>query len=239
MKTNVILASTDRNLFGVIVKQQTKNSFFSITDLQRAYEKARWQYGWSSNNVNQLMQGDKFRERTYHLLHERGLLKVGLPTFMEMVEKEGIVKVLKGLDCWATTGRGSDKAVFCDPYIWMMLAMELNPLLYAKVVIWISDGLIFDRLEAGSEFMPMNAEVKKICPDNRDAFMNVAIAINKKVFGQHQTGMRNLASAKQLKQITDIEKFIAQSIAAGFIKTQQEILDAIEKFHLKESLPAN
>ena len=39
MKTDVILSSTDRELFGITIRQNTKEQFLSVTDLQNAYEK--------------------------------------------------------------------------------------------------------------------------------------------------------------------------------------------------------
>lgn len=41
MKTNVTMMSNDRKLFGVTIRQDTKNQFLSITDLQEAYTRAR------------------------------------------------------------------------------------------------------------------------------------------------------------------------------------------------------
>lgn len=228
MKTNVVLKSTDRQLFGVTIKQKTKEQFLSITDLQRSYETARWQYGWTDRRVNDILQYRPVQERVYYLLFESGKIKTTLPAFMEMVESEGIVKVLKGLGTWSTTGRGTDKAVFCDPFVWMLLAMELNPMIYAKVVIWLSDSLIMDRIEAGSEYLPMNSAIKAICksPD----YGKYARAINTKVFGHHQTGMRNLACAKELRKITDIEKFIINAIQLKWLKGEDAILDAIKNY---------
>lgn len=228
MKTNVVLKSTDRQLFGVTIKQKTKEQFLSITDLQRSYETARWQYGWTDRRVNDILQYKPVQERVYYLLFESGKIKTTLPAFMEMVESEGIVKVLKGLGTWSTTGRGTDKAVFCDPFVWMLLAMELNPMIYAKVVIWLSDSLIMDRIEAGSEYLPMNSAIKAICksPD----YGKYARAINTKVFGHHQTGMRNLACAKELRKITDIEKFIINAIQLKWLKGEDAILDAIKNY---------
>ena len=52
---------------------------------------------------------------------------------MEMVKNEGIAKVLKGLGVWKTTGARATKTVYCDPYIWVLLAMELNPKIYAEI----------------------------------------------------------------------------------------------------------
>lgn len=234
MKTNVVLKSSDRCLFGVTIKQSTKEQLLSVTDLQKAYEKARWEYGWGERGVNTVMQNDSFRERCFHILKERDSVKVDFPTFKEMIENEGIVKVLKGLGFWKTTGRGSERAVFCDPFIWMLLAMELNPMIYAKVVIWLTDSLVFDRVEAGSEYLPMNAAIKKAIP-NPD-YGKYARAINTKAFGFHQAGMRNIASAKELRLIADIEKFVIQAIEYGWIKTEESILAAIHGYRSDKNI---
>jgi hypothetical protein len=228
MKSNVTLMSTDRELFGITIRQNTKEQFLSVTDLQKAYEKARWMYGWSERGVNTIMQSIDFKERLYYLLYEKGLVKVGITTFMEMIEKEGSTKVLKGLGVYKTTGRAANKTVMADPYIWVLLAMELNPMLYAKVIIWLTDSLIFDRIEAGSEYLPMNTAIKKIIPS--PDYATFAKAINERVFGKHLTGMRNLASAKELKLIGDIEKFVSSCINQGFVKSKEQILSAIENY---------
>lgn len=49
MKTNVTMQSEkDRELFGVIIRQNTKDSMLSLTDLQEAYTRARILNGWSN-----------------------------------------------------------------------------------------------------------------------------------------------------------------------------------------------
>jgi len=222
MKQNVVLSSSDRELFGITIRQNTKDSFLSVTDLQKAYEKARWVYGWSERGVNTIMQTIDFKERLYHLLNERDMIKVSIPTFMDMIEKEGITKLLKGLSIYKTTGRGSNKTVMSDPYIWVLLAMELNPMLYAKVIIWLTDSLIFDRIEAGSEYLPMNSKIKEIV--NKPDYPKYAKLINIKVFGEHKTGMRNLASSKELRSIADVEKTIITAIDNKWIKNENDLL---------------
>lgn len=228
MKTNVILSSSDRNLFGITIRQNTKEQFLSVTDLQKAYETARWQHGWSERSVNWVMQTNDFKERVYYILESQGFITVSFDSFIEMVEKEGIAKVLKGLSVYKTTGARQTKQVMANPYVWILLAMELNPMIYAKVVVWLTDSLIFDRVEAGSEFLPMNTAIKKIIakPD----YPKYSMAINTKVFGKHISGMRNLASAKELRKIADIEKFITQSIEMGFLRNENDVLLAINKF---------
>jgi hypothetical protein len=227
MKTNVTLNSADRELFGISIRQNTKDSFLSISDLQSAYETARWQYGWSDRKIADIMQTNEFKERVFYVLENQGVIKTNIMGFMEMVENEGIARVLKGLGVYKTTGARATKQTFANPYIWILLALELNPMIYAKVIIWITDSLIFDRIEAGTEFLPMNSAIKKIVisPD----YPKFAKAINNKVFGKHISGMRNLASAKELRKIADIEKFVTQSIEMGFLRNEGDVLLAIEK----------
>lgn len=228
MKTNQLLESKDRQIFGITIRQNTKGEFLSLTDLQRAYEKARFQYGWTEKRVNDIMSSIATKERVYYLLKEQNLIKAEISVFMEMVDNEGLTKVLKGLDVYKTTGKGINKTVMCNPYIWMLIALELNPMLYAKVAIWITDTLIFDRIDAGSEYLPMNKAISSII--EKPDYSKYAKAINKRVFGEHQTGMRNLASAKELRKIADIEKFVINLIKQGLIKTEIQILTAIELY---------
>jgi len=230
METNIVLQSNDRELFGIVIKQETKTGFLSVSELQRAYEVARWQYGWSDRQIKDIMQTNNFKERVFYLLENQGIIKASFVAFMEMVEKEGIAKVLKGLGVYKTTGARTSKVTFTNPYIWILLAMELNPMIYAKVVVWLTDSLVFDRVEAGDEFRPMNNAIKKIIP-NPD-YRKYSIAINEKVFGKHLTGMRNLASANELRKITKIEQFLTQGIEMGMIKQDNQIMYAIANFSL-------
>ena len=162
MKNNVVLKSTDRNLFGITIEQNTKDYFLSVSSLQKAYDVARWQYGWSDRKVADIMQTKEFKERVFYILESKGFIKTNILGFMDMIEKEGIAKVLKGLGVYKTTGARQTKQTYCDPYIWILLALELNPMIYANVVIWLTDTLVFDRIEAGTEYMPMNSKIKEI-----------------------------------------------------------------------------
>ncbi|WP_172917907.1 hypothetical protein [Capnocytophaga canis] len=226
MKTNVVMKSTDRNLFGVIIKQNTKHGqSLSVTDLMKAYQTARFEYGWSNRQVEDIVKTKPFQERVYHLLNERGVIKMNIISFMQFIEKEGITKTLKKLGVWKTTGRGVNKTTFADPYIWVLLAMELNPLIYAKVVIWLTDSLIFNRILAGSEFAPMNRAIATIVKEPN--YPTYAREINNNVFGRHEKGIRDTATRTQLQRISDIEKFVTQAIEQKLITSESQLLKVI------------
>lgn len=232
MKTNVTMQSTDRNLFGVIIRQNTKDGqSLSVSDLQKAYNIARFQYGWSERRISHVMETETFKERVYHILNERGIIKTRFPAFMEMVEKETITKVLKGLGVWKTSGRGENKSVYSDPYIWVLLAMELNPLIYAKVVIWLTDKLIINRIIAGTEFLPMNRAISSII-QNPD-YPRYNRLINEKIFGKHEKGIRDTATQEQLSNLSEMERSIIRMIEMGIVKNETQLLKFIELFTIR------
>jgi hypothetical protein len=230
MKSNVILSSSDRELFGITIRQNTKEQFLSVTDLQSAFEKGKWQYGWTGQKINDLMLTDELAKKCYGVLLECNLVTSDMTDFMKMVKENTLITVLKNLGVYKTTGRAENKQVMAHPYIWMSIAIELNYILYGKVIKWLTDTLVFDRIEAGNEFMPMNSAIASIVP--QPEYYKYAVAINTKVFGQHQAGMRNLASAKELRKISDIEKFITQSIEMGFLKNENDVMLAINTFKI-------
>lgn len=229
MKTNVILRSSDRDLFGVTIRQNTKKQMLSVNDLHSAYEKARFIHGWGDRPVQSIMRTNEFQERCFYVLQERDLVNMQMCTFIEMLKKEGVTKSLKGLGVWNTTGKGANRMTVADPYIWVLLAMEMNPMIYAKVVIWLTDSLIFDRIEAGDEFMPMNSAIKGVL--KHPNYPMYAKLINEKVFDKHMRGIRNLASSKELRKIADIEKFVTNSISMGIIKNEDQLKFVIKNYN--------
>ena len=214
----------DRELFGVVIKQETKTGFMSLTDLQEAYTHARVLNGWRDKRIDHIIKQVENSERIYYLLKEQGLVNVSIDTFTEMVEKDGLIKVLKKAGVYKTTGRGENKTVMCNPYIWVLVAMELNPQLYAKVVTWLTDKLILNRIEAGNMCKALNSALYKI--KNTD-FSKIAIELNKKVFGKHEAGIRNTRSKEELEKLYRLEDRLAFAIDRGYIKSTEEIIKAI------------
>lgn len=86
MKTNVTMESKDRELFGVTIRQDTKNQFLSVTDLQEAYTRARIQKGWNEKRIENILSNMESSERIYYILEKQGIIKTGFPAFMKEVK---------------------------------------------------------------------------------------------------------------------------------------------------------
>ena len=221
MKTNVILNSSDRNLFGVTISQNT-NNFLSISDLQEAYTIARVKNGWSDRKVQELLSYGDIGERCYFVLKEQGFINSSLNEFMEEVNNCSLVKILKRYGVYKTTGARGNKNTFCNVYIWMMLAMELHPEIYAKVIIWATDNLIINRIEAGDKYNELCRSASKFSDVD---YRSIAKGLNYIVFGVHETMIRNTASSSQLKELDELQKSLAFSIDMGYIKSFNDLIE--------------
>ena len=82
-------------------------------------------------------------------------------------------------------------------------------MLYARVVMWLGDKLCLNRIEAGNFCKDLNRAVYSI----KDVdFVKLAIALNKKIFGRHETGIRNTGSKEELQRLGELERNVAFAI---------------------------
>ena len=123
------------------------------------------------------------------------------------------------------------RSTYCNPYIWVLIAMEMNPVLYAEVVTWLTDKLIINRIEAGDMYKDLSKAVAKF--PNTD-YGNLAKALNHTVFGRHEVGIRNTGTEQQLKELHKIESNLAFSIDAGFIRSFSDLMAHIRKIWIKK-----
>jgi hypothetical protein len=233
MLKNIIIKSTaDRNLFGVTIKQQADTGMLCLTDLKESYMHGRVEKGWGHREITDFVQYRPFQEKVYYTLKELGFMNKSIHLFIENIESKGFIKYMKELGVYKTKGTRAEMQIYCNPYLWVMFAMELNPEIYAKVVIWLTDDLLFNRLEACSNYREMNEQIKdklKLDKDDYLVYVEVATLINTKVFGKHINGIRNLATKDQLKLINKIEVTIADLLRIGMLKDFKDIKNLIYK----------
>lgn len=231
MKSNVVMNSPDRELFGIKIRQETKTEFLNLSDLQEAYTKARILNGWANKGHFQDILNQKENiERIYCLLDELNIINSDFSEFIEMTEKTTLLKVLKQLQVYKTTGARGTKTTWCHPAIWVMIALELNPRLYAKVSIWLADKLILNRIEAGNFYKSLSKALGKFKANGEQIdYVKLAKALNHKIFGKHETGIRNLATKEQLQKLYELESNISFAIDMGFIKNFNQTIQTILK----------
>lgn len=221
MKCNVTLKSKDRVLFGVTIRQDTKNGFLSVTDLQESYFRARVEKGWSDRRIERILSTNDSAERIFYILEKQGFIKTQFCAFMEDVKKTSLVKVMKKCGAYKTCGARENKHTMCNPYIWVLLAMELNPELYATVIMWLTDNLITNRIEAGDKYNELCRAASKF--SNVD-YASMGRALNYVIFNKHEKMLRNTASQEELKEIDDIQKSLAFAINMGYIKSFDSLM---------------
>jgi hypothetical protein len=226
MKTNIILESQSRNLFGQIVRQQTKEGMLNLSDLQEAYTIARVKNGWVEKNISRIMENDK--ETLFYLLEKQGIINIPMCSFIESINNQGFAKYMKTLGVYKTTGARNTKTVWVNPYIWVMVAMELNPIFKAEVIGWLTDSLIINRIEAGNFYKELSRAMSKFKDVN---YVQVAKALNYCIFGKHETGLRNLATKEELKELERLESRLAFAIDMDYIKTFDELIIELQKVY--------
>lgn len=231
MKTNVTLLSRSRELFGVTIRQETKTGFLNLSDLQEAYNKAREIHGWSEKRIDHILDRQENRERLFYVLSETKSINVCFRTFMEQTEKQGIINTLKAAGVYKTTGRGRNKTTTTNPYVWALITMELNPMLYAKVVTWLTDKLIVNRIEAGNMYVGLSKAISKF---NDVDYSATAKALNYIVFGRHESGIRNTGTEEQLDELHRLELNLTFAIDSGFIKSYSALLEHLRSLWLKK-----
>jgi len=233
MKTNIILKSQDRELFGLTIRQQTQGGFLNLSDLEEAYTVTRVKNGWHDKNITMILTNPNNLETIYYILEKQGVIKVSLLSFIENVKNQGFAKHMKTIGAYKTTGARHTKTVWVNPYIWVMVAMDLNPIFKAQVIGWLTDSLIVNRIEAGNFYKELSRAMSKF--SNVD-YVQVAKGLNYCVFGRHETGLRNSATQKELKELESLESKMAFAIDMGYITSFEMIISELTKIYKQRQL---
>jgi len=242
MKNNVTLNSIDRELFGVRIKHRTKPNMLCLTDLANVYETQRVIHNWHKRDLTKMLnvkESPDNAERIYYVLYDRGLVNLALAKFIEECENKTLIKVLKEYGVYKTTGKGENKLVFASPDIFVLLGLELNPIFYAKTVIWLSDSLVKNRINAGDENNVLTSIMCKKWSPDASVYANVNRALNYIVYGRHERGIRNESNADLLKEMEKLQNNYSFSIDCGYIKTVDDLMNELRDEYCKRHDPTH
>jgi hypothetical protein len=237
MKTSVTMVSGDRDLFGITIKHRTKPDMLCLTDLQKAYDQMRQKHDWVERRIRDILNSERYpenAERIFYVLKERGLINAQMRAFMEQCESMTLIRVLKNLGLYKTVGRGENKEVVCNPDIFVLVALELNPMFYAKTVIWLTDNLIFNRILAGDNNNDLRGRLAREWSPDASYYIEVNRALNWIIFNRHEPNIRNTATEEELKSLHELENNLTFSIDTGLIKTKDQLINILRQEYKKK-----
>lgn len=231
MKTNLILSSESRELLGRNISVMSKDGFVCITEVMEALNEKRKSIGLEARRLDHLFATNGFQEKMKSLVKE--LIVNNICTVMKSTVQKEVLKIgkmtdLKKYGMAYRKGKGEGQKWYINPYFFVMIALELDPEIYAKVIIWLHDGFIEDRNAAGEAYIKMSSAVARLVSDKSqlsDKISRVAKAINFIVFNKHESGIRNTATKNQLNDIVAVENVITGVIDGGFIDTYDKLID--------------
>ena len=181
----------------------------SLTDIWSAGNACRLASGKSVANMSKFLNSTKTKE------------------FIEICEKAS------GNPCYEVTGRGNKKQTWASIHLMIYTAEFLDANFHYEVIDAFVKGEILKRRDEGGDmFKELNNAINTLMPDrigknNRHMFINTAKKISARIAPEN--GDWNLATAADLKDRIDIESRLTTAIKMGWIKTKEDLWDAIER----------
>ena len=179
MQTAVIMK---RKLFDGEIRQNSKTEFFSATDLFK--------------------QGNKWR-----ILND--LSPLDMSVWLKQKNVQEFMKTLE--DVYGTikiSGRGRGVHTWVHPYLFIDMALAINPKLKIKVYSWIYDSLIKYRNDSGDSYKKMTGALY-LTLSNKRLFKEVIIDVAKKIKIECNVTNWQEATEEQLKLRDKIHEYIA------------------------------
>jgi len=204
MITEVIMK---RELFGCEISQKSKSEFFSATDLYKAGNLWRRENKLTDFNMSAWLNSNGTKE------------------FIKSLEIEFGQAIIKG--------RGKGHHTWVHPFLFIDLALAINPKLKIQVYKWLYDKLIEYRNDSGDSYKKMAGALYLTCT-NKSLFKNEIILFANKI--KLECGVDNWENATeyQLKLRDKIHEYIAlfsdiirerEFLLEVSIKKAKEVLD--------------
>lgn len=190
------------------VSQRTKDGMFNATMLIH-----QWNLVESNpkRNLGRFWESTKVQDFIDALMEEEGL----------HIAKEVYVK--------SKASRGVNAGTWVHPYLFIKLAMWINPRFEVKVVKFVYDKLIQFRHDAGDNYRSLSASGVQL--DNYN-FSKVAVALQWIVFGKKGKNLRQTATQEQLMELSSLQMKLSFAIDMGYIQSFDGLRDELRKIYL-------
>lgn len=188
--------------FNVI--QRTKDGMFNSTDLLKQWNK----YSGQQKQMGHFLENNSAKE------------------FIETIEKE---ELLKERNSVLIKSRGKSGGTWMHPLLFIDFAMWLNPRFKYHVLKFVYDQLIEQRHAAGDMYRTLSNAAKQLPGVD---YRRIAKGLNYIVFGRHESGtLRQIATTKQLTELSEIQNKLAFAVDMGYIETFQGLIDEMKKIY--------
>jgi hypothetical protein len=193
MKTTVLMK---RELFGKEILQNSKNEYFSATDLIRAGNLWRREKGLEDFNFSKWLQSKGAKE------------------FISELEKEyGEVKI---------NSKGKGQHTWVHPFLFIDIALSISPELKISVYSWITDNLLKYRNDSGDSYKKMSGALY-LSMSNKSEFKNTLIEFAQRIKNECGVISWETASEEQLKLRDRIHENI--SLLSDILREKNNLLD--------------
>jgi SOS response regulatory protein OraA/RecX len=219
MKTNQIM---HRPFLNFTVRQMHKTGFINATDVTEIYNRIRTAEGKAPKRLTQYFENKDTAEFMTELCHElnlQGKSKGGDSCFSLLNPSD--LKIIK---------RGKDNSgTWLHPYLFVDYAMWLNPKFRAKVVIWISDNLLFYRDSGGEAYKEMchALDMKFGIGKKYWEYAKVARRIAYKVFGTEDIDQWNYGSQESQYKRETLQRRVISAVEFGNFRTVDDVINVI------------
>ena len=208
MKTEVIMK---RELFDETISQSSKTGFFSATDLATSGNKWRASKGLSYFKLNEFLRNKKTKE------------------FMEFLSNEyGVIKI---------NSKGRNSHTWVHPYLFIDIALAINPKLKVVVYKWIFDELIKYRNNSGDSYKKLTGSIVLML-SNKSNFKKEISKVAKRIKKECDVDDWQNANEEQLKLrdkiheyfclLSDVIKDVDNCLSVSIKKATDSIQDINE-----------
>jgi len=203
MKTNVNMIRKMGN-FDVI--QRTKDSMFNATQLLKQWNK----YSGQKKMMSHFLENISTKE------------------FIKVLKNDNDTSYRNSVIMKSRANKGINAGTWMHPYLFIDFAMWLNPKFKLEVIKFVYDQLIEFRHSAGDMYRGLTNSLMKFKDVN---YSQVAKGLNWITFDKHESGIRQVASQNQLKELTDLQKKLAFAIDMGYIKSYDQLIKEMRKLY--------
>jgi len=199
MKTPVLMK---RDFLDGYVQQNSKTDYFSATDLILYGNEWR-----AKNNIPVFNQATFFQTKSTKL-------------FIQTLEKD------IGSPC-KINSKGKNSHTWVHPYLFIDMALAINPKLKLKVYSWIYDSLIKYRNDSGDSYKKMTGALY-LSISNKSEFRDLIIDVANRIKKECKVTDWETATEKQLELRDKIHEYI--SVFSDIIRDKENLVDiAIKK----------